>query len=166
MQRNPILIVLRTALVATLVAGWLGSIGGTALAIDASEMFADPAKEARARDLGRNLRCLVCQNQSIFDSNAGLAKDLRAVVRERIDAGDSDTQVLDYVAARYGDYVLLGPPVNANTYILWAAPLVLLAAALGLGAAYMRGRSRTVRPVQLTDAERQAAQRILRGDRT
>ena len=119
-------------------------------AIDPGEMFADPAMEARARDIGRELRCLVCRNQSIFDSNAGLAQDLRAVVRERMIAGDTDSEVLAYVQERFGDYVLLSPPMGAHTALLWAAPVgFLLIGALG-GWAYMRGRPRA-----LPDAEKE-----------
>ena len=142
----------------------VSGFGNRALAVDANEMFADPSMEARARALGRDLRCLVCQNQSIFDSNAGLAKDLRAVVRERIEAGDTDGEVLDYVAARYGDYVLLNPPVNSNTALLWAMPAVLLLIAGAAGGLYLRGRSRHAHPTGLSPAERQAARRILEGE--
>lgn len=129
-------------------------------ALDPDEMFADPAKEARAREIGKQLRCLVCQNQSIFDSNAGLAHDLRMVVRERIEAGDGDAEIVDYVAERFGDYVLLKPPVKGETYLLWAAPAGFLVAALGLGAVYMRRR----RPAAdlMTDADRAEARRLLR----
>ena len=130
-----------------------------ALAIEADEMFADPAKEARARDIGKQLRCLICQNQSIFDSNAGLAKDLRMVVRERIDAGDDDTAVMDYIVARYGDYVLLRPPVKAHTLVLWGAPVLLLA--LALFAAWRRARRAPAET--LTSEERAQARRILEG---
>ena len=111
-----------------------------ALAINPGEMFEDPDLEARARDIGRELRCLVCRNQSIFDSNAGLAQDLRAVVRERMVAGDTDAEILAYVQDRFGDYVLLTPPVAAHTAILWSAPLVFLALGVLGGWAYMRGR--------------------------
>ncbi len=114
---------------------------GGAFALDASEMFDDPAKEARAREVGRSLRCMVCQNQSIFDSNASLAKDLRVVVRRRIDAGDTDDEILEFVAARYGDFVLLEPPVAARTYVLWAAPMIFLLIGIGLFFAYHRGRT-------------------------
>ena len=131
-----------------------------AMAIDGDEMFADPAREERAREIGKQLRCLVCQNQSIFDSNANLAKDLRLVVRERIEAGDSDREVLAFVSERYGDYVLLNPPVKQATFVLWAAPLVLLAAALGLGGVYLR-RRRVVSDASLSEAESEAAQQLL-----
>jgi cytochrome c-type biogenesis protein CcmH len=91
-----------------------------------SERLADPALEARARALSQELRCLVCQNQSIDDSSADLAHDLRVLVRERLTAGDSDAQVLAYLTSRYGDYVLLRPPVEPATYLLWFGPPALL----------------------------------------
>ena len=94
------------------------------------EMLADPVLEARARDISKNLRCLVCQNQSIDDSDAGLARDLRVIVRERLVAGDSDSAVIDFVVDRYGDFVLLNPPFKATTYVLWIGPAVI--GALGL----------------------------------
>lgn len=97
-----------------------------ALAIDPDERLADPALETRARSLSTELRCLVCQNQSIDDSDAALAKDLRVIVRERLVAGDTDKQVLDYVVSRYGEFVLLRPPFNARTLLLWLAPALLL----------------------------------------
>ncbi len=103
-------------------------MGAPALALEPGEMFTDTALEERARYIGRQLRCVKCRNQSIFDSNAGIARDLRVVVRERITAGDSDGEILDYVSARYGDYVLLKPPVAAHTYALWLAPFALLLA--------------------------------------
>ncbi len=113
-----------------------------ALAIVPGEMFDDPAEEARAREIGRQLRCVVCQNQSIFDSNAGLAHDLRVVVRERMVAGDSDDEILAYVQQRFGDYVLLNPPVDTHTYVLWSAPFAFLVLG-GLGAGlYLRGQAR------------------------
>jgi len=91
------------------------------------ERLEDPELEERAREVSKGLRCLVCQNQSIDDSNATLARELRIIVRERIAAGDSNEEVLDYVVARYGDYVLMRPPVNAKTVILWISPLLLVA---------------------------------------
>lgn len=99
-------------------------------AIEPQEQLADPALEARARELGQELRCLVCQNQSIDDSNADLARDLRTIVRERLKAGDSNDQVLSFVTARYGDYVLLRPPLRAGTLALWFGPMVLLFVAI------------------------------------
>ena len=115
-----------------------------ALAIDPGEMFEDPAMEARAREIGRELRCLVCRNQSIFDSNATLAHDLRVVVRERMIAGDSDDEVLAYVHDRFGDYVLLNPPVDTHTYVLWATPFAFLGLGVLGAALYLRGRPRAL----------------------
>ena len=104
-----------------------------AQAVEPGEALADPALEARARDLSSDLRCLVCQNQSIDDSHAPLAKDLRLLVRERLAAGDTDAQVRDYLVQRYGDFILLKPPLRMGTLLLWGAPLmVLLAGGLGL----------------------------------
>src|SRR5258705_841495 len=105
----------------------LALAAGPSFAIEPDEMLRDPALEARARTLSQELRCLVCQNQSIDDSNAALAKDLRLLVRERLLAGDSDASVLAFVEARYGEFVLLRPKLNAHTLLLWLAPLLLLA---------------------------------------
>ena len=98
----------------------------SAFAVLPEEMLKDPALETRARDISQGLRCLVCQNQAIDDSNAPLAKDLRIIVRERLTAGDSDTQVVDYVVKRYGNYVLLKPPFQADTVLLWLLPFMLM----------------------------------------
>src|SRR5712671_4861633 len=98
----------------------------SAYAVEPAERLADPALEARARALSQELRCLVCQNQSIDDSSADLAHDLRVLVRERLAAGDSDRQVLDYLTRRYGDYVLLRPPLKPATWLLWFGPPALL----------------------------------------
>jgi cytochrome c-type biogenesis protein CcmH len=106
------------------------SVAAPALAVDPREMLADPALEHRAREIGKELRCLVCQNQSIDDSDADLARDLRIIVRERLKSGESDDQVMSFVTARYGDYVLLKPPFKLSTYALWFGPLVIFAAAL------------------------------------
>jgi cytochrome c-type biogenesis protein CcmH len=106
-----------------------------AYAVQPDEIMADPAKELRARDLSRELRCMVCQNQSIDDSEAPLARDLRLLVRERIAAGDSDAQVIDFLVARYGEFVLLKPRVNQHTLLLWLIPPLAL---LGGGFAMWR----------------------------
>lgn len=123
--------------------------------LDPREMLPDPAQEARAREIGRGLRCLVCQNQSIDDSNAELARDLRRIVRERIAAGDTDEDVVRFVVDRYGEFVLLKPPLNAMTIALWASPAVLF----GLGALsawlYLRRR----RPAPGAPAELSAEER-------
>jgi cytochrome c-type biogenesis protein CcmH len=125
-----------------------------ALAVQPDEMLSDPGLEARARAVGRDLRCLVCQNQSIDDSDADLARDLRILVRERIKAGDSDAQVRKYLVDRYGDYVLLNPPLKTTTLVLWGGPGLLLLAAGGALAAFYRRRSATaVEPSGLTEDE-------------
>ena len=135
-----------------------------ALAVEPSEMLKDPALEARARDIGRGLRCVVCQNQSIDDSNAEVAHDMRRAVRERLSAGDSDDKVYAYMVARYGDYVLLQPPFKAGTLLLWlGAPLVLViaSAALFLGA---RRRRVTVTPQPLSPEEQRKLSALLDRD--
>lgn len=98
----------------------------TSFAVLPGEMLKDPALELRARDISQGLRCLVCQNQAIDDSDAPLAKDLRMIVRERLTAGDNDTQVIDYIVQRYGNYVLLKPPFQADTFLLWLLPFILM----------------------------------------
>src|ERR1700743_3173706 len=104
-----------------------------ARAVLPDEVMADPAKETRARDLSRELRCMVCQNQSIDDSEAPLARDIRLLVRERIAAGDSDTQVIDFLVARYGEFVLLKPRFERHTLLLWLiTPLLLIGGGLAL----------------------------------
>ncbi|WP_036295870.1 cytochrome c-type biogenesis protein [Methylosinus sp. PW1] len=111
------------------------------LAVEPSEKLADPKLEARARAIATELRCLVCQNQSIDDSDAPLAKDLRVIVRERLQDGASDAEVRDYVVARYGDFVLLRPPVKRETLLLWAAPaLALIGGVWAIFAATRRNR--------------------------
>jgi cytochrome c-type biogenesis protein CcmH len=101
---------------------------GTARAVRPDEMLANPALEKRAEDIGRSLRCLVCQNESIEDSEAPLAHDLRVLVRKKLAAGDSDAQVIRFIVGRYGNYVLLKPPFDAETYALWLGHVVLLIA--------------------------------------
>ena len=123
-------------------------------ALSPDEILADPVLEQRARDISAGLRCLVCQNQSIDDSDADLAKDLRVLVRERLVAGDSDEAVRQYLVDRYGEYVLLNPRVNNHTILLWiAAPMLLL---VGLGTLVVVGRRRRVVEAGLS-AEEQAA---------
>lgn len=117
-------------------------LSAPAFAIGVDEPLANKALEARAHEISKGLRCLVCQNQSIEDSNAALAKDLRQIVRDRVVAGDSDDQVRAYLVARYGDWVLLKPPFNALTAVLWIGPALLLGAAgIGLGLYYRRLRN-------------------------
>jgi cytochrome c-type biogenesis protein CcmH len=119
-------------------------------AVQPDEIMSDAAKEARARDLSRELRCMVCQNQSIDDSEAPLARDLRLLVRERIAAGDSDSQVMDFLVARYGEFVLLKPRLNSHTWLLWfLTPLALASGGLTL---WIQSRRRAQ-----SDAEQDAA---------
>jgi len=127
---------------------------------DPKEMLPDPKQEARAEAVGSQLRCLVCQNESIEDSNADLAKDLRAIVRQRIVAGDSNQQIMDWMVARYGNFVRLRPPLMASTVLLWATPVLGLLFG-GLAAFYGRRRFGTP-PAPLTTAE-QARLRELTG---
>ncbi|ADZ71329.1 cytochrome c-type biogenesis protein [Polymorphum gilvum] len=143
-------------LIALLVAGLVAA--GSALAVAPDEVLDDPALEARARALSAELRCMVCQNQSIDDSDAPLAKDLRVLVRERLVAGDSDAQVLDYLVSRYGEFVLLKPRIAPHTYVLWAAaPLALLAGFVGIVVALRRQRGqRAVSATVPLSAEEQA----------
>ena len=123
-----------------LVIGIAGS--PAAQAVQPDEIMADPAKESRARDLSRELRCMVCQNQSIDDSEAPLARDLRLLVRERIAAGDGDAQVIDFLVARYGEFVLLKPRLKPNTMLLWLLPPLTLAGGGYALWTYNRRRSR------------------------
>ncbi len=134
-------------------------------ALDPGEMFTDPALETRARELGRQLRCLKCRNQSIFDSNAGIAKDLRVAVRERITAGDSDDEILIYVRERFGDYVLMKPPVEPHTYLLWFTPVLLLLIGGGATMVYLHGRTGH-RSEELSDEDRAEARRVLKEEVT
>ena len=123
-----------------------------ALAVQPDEILKDPALEGRARALSQQLRCMVCQNQSIDDSDAPLARDLRVLVRERLTAGDSDGQVIDFLVARYGEFVLLKPRISLHTLLLWGAPFaVLIIAAFGFLAA--RRRAAAVEPPRLTPDE-------------
>ena len=151
-----------------LAAALFMSLTAPAFAVQPDEVLKDPAMEARAREISKELRCLVCQNQSIDDSNAPLARDLRVLVRERLVAGDDNTSVLGYITARYGDYVLLRPPFKASTYVLWIGPvIILLLGALG-AALFLRGRNRPVTAgdteAPLTPEERKRLDRLLRED--
>jgi cytochrome c-type biogenesis protein CcmH len=134
-----------------------------ALAVQPGEILADPKLESRARDISAELRCLVCQNQSIDDSDAALARDLRLLVRERLKAGDSDTQVRDYLVARYGDFILLKPPFKTETLLLWLTPFaVLLAGAGALFALTRRRRQEPVAAQALSEAEKHRLDSLLR----
>ena len=128
---------------------------GPAFAVNPDERLSDPALEARARALSQQLRCLVCQSESIDDSNADLAHDLRVLVRDRLKAGDSDADVLAYLRARYGDYVLLNPPVERATWLLWFGPgAVLLIVLAGLGIAARRRKPVVAPPLDREERAR------------
>lgn len=145
-----------------LVALVLALIALPALAVEPSEMLADPALEARARQIGQALRCVVCQNQSIDDSVAEVAHDMRRAVRERLTAGDSDDQVFAYMVARYGDYVLLKPPFKAGTLVLWlGAPALLLLAGGALLLAARRRRPAAA-PQPLSEEEQRRLASLLK----
>jgi cytochrome c-type biogenesis protein CcmH len=144
----------------------LALLGATPLhAVQVDEILPDPALESRAREISHELRCMVCQNQSIDDSEAPLARDLRLLVRERLKAGDSDGQVVDFMVARYGEFVLLKPRFSWHTAVLWAAPLTILIIGLfGLGFSVLRRSGRTALPevAALSEAERQRLDAIER----
>lgn len=136
--------------VAVLSAGLMGSV---ALAVDEpSELLPNPAQEKRAEAIGAHLRCLVCQNESIEDSSAPLARDLRKVVREQVASGKSDQQIMDWMTARYGEFIRLAPTFSLSTALLWLMPGLALVA--GLVIAWRTARRRVVTPTPLTDDER------------
>ena len=151
---------------AALVTLLLLTLGPTAGAVEPRERLADPALEARARVLSKELRCLVCQNESIDDSNADLAHDLRVLLRERIASGDSDGQVLQFLVSRYGDFVLLKPPVAPATYALWFGPPTVLALGAVGAVLYLRRRRGAAEavPAPLTEAERRRLATLLKDE--
>ena len=154
------------ALVAALL--MLGALAAPAQAYQPDETLADTTLESRARDLSKGLRCLVCQNQSIDDSDAPLARDLRIILRERLTAGDSDAQAIGFITARYGDFVLLKPPVTPATWALWFGPATLLL--IGAGGIVVAVRRRNAAPETppdiLTDAARARLTALLRDRET
>ncbi|MFO1183275.1 MAG: cytochrome c-type biogenesis protein [Bauldia sp.] len=141
----------------------LALLAAPALAVEPNEMLKDPAQEARARALSAGLRCLVCQNESIDDSHADLAHDIRVLLRERIARGDTDEQAIDYLVSRYGDFVLLKPRFSAKTLLLWGTPILVLVLGAGLifAARHRRGQTETA-PLS---ADEQAALRKVLDDR-
>ncbi len=142
----------------------LALLAAPALAIEPGEALSDPALETRARALSGEFRCLVCQNQSIDDSQAPLAKDLRLLVRERLTAGETDAQVRGFVVARYGDFILLKPPFKAGTLLLWGTPvLALLAGLAGLWLAQRRRRLEPAEANPLSPGENETLSRLLDG---
>lgn len=134
-----------------------------ALAVQPDEVLDDPALEARAREISAGLRCLVCRNESIDDSNAALARDLRLLVRERVLAGDTNEEVVAYIVDRYGEYVLLKPQADGANLILWLAGPLMLIVAGGVGLVFLRRRSRAAEPAaaELTDAEKARLREIM-----
>ncbi|MDP9838167.1 cytochrome c-type biogenesis protein CcmH [Neorhizobium huautlense] len=134
-----------------------------AFAVNPDEVLKDPVLEQRARGLSAHLRCMVCQNQSIDDSNAELAKDLRVLVRERLTDGDSDEQVLDYVVSRYGEFVLLKPRLSAKTIALWSAPIALLLIGALTMILFVRSRPSLKTVTPLSDEERARIDELSKG---
>jgi cytochrome c-type biogenesis protein CcmH len=135
---------------------------GRAAAVLPDEQLKDPRLEARARAIGSELRCVVCQNQTIDDSDADLAHDLRILLRQRLLAGDSDQQVIVFMVKRYGAFVLMKPPLNDETWLLWLGPALLLAGGGAAIAIYWRGRAASLPP--LGEAERAALDQVGRGE--
>ncbi|PJE29486.1 Cytochrome c-type biogenesis protein CcmH precursor [Pseudooceanicola marinus] len=134
------------------------SLALPAQAVQPDEILEDPALEERARDISTGLRCLVCRNENIDDSNADLARDLRLLVRERLVAGDSDEEVVDFIVARYGEYVLLQPRAGGSNLVLWLAgpAMLLLGVGIGLGYIRRRGRARSMGEAETLSAEEEA----------
>ena len=148
------------------MARWLAALlllvmAGTAQALQPGEVLDDPALEARARAISSELRCMVCQNQSIDDSDAELARDLRVLVRERLVAGETDEQVIDFVVSRYGEFVLLQPRMNMRNALLWATPALLLLAGGVYLAVHALRRRRAVSQPALSDEEERRLREIL-----
>ena len=141
-----------------------GVFATPAWAVLPDEVLDDPALEARARELSKGLRCLVCQNESIDESNASLARDLRLLVRERLVAGDTDEEGIDFIVARYGEFVLLNPTTRGANWLLWAAGPAMLLLALGIGVFYVRARAKAPAETEtgLSDAEQARLREILK----
>lgn len=132
-------------------------------ALTPDEKLADPALESRARDLYREIRCLVCQNETIESSNADLAKDLRAIVRDKLESGASDADILEYLTHRYGDYVRMTPPLNTGTLVLWISPAVMLIIGGGLIAYFIKRQSGSLPPpFPLNEDERKQVEDLMR----
>jgi cytochrome c-type biogenesis protein CcmH len=140
---------------------FVGLLARPAFAVsDPAELLPDRQQEQRAEALGHQLRCLVCQNESVEESNADLARDLRRIIRQRIVAGDSDQQVVDWMVARYGNFVRLRPPFNAITFVLWGAPAIAVLA--GIAAVLVARKRRPAPPEPLSEAERQRLAELLK----
>ncbi len=153
------------ALLLALALALAAIIAAPAGAVEPDEILDDPVLEARARALSQEIRCLVCQNEPIDSSGADLARDLRILVRERLVAGDSDDQVKDYLVARFGDYVLLDPPLKLTTYALWFGPaLILLLGGFGVFRFFSGARRAHVAPTPLSAEERARLERLLEAE--
>ena len=152
-----------TKLLILLVLLALLAVGG-ARADEAAPLPEDPALEARVKRIGDELRCLVCQNQTISDSHAGLAVDLKNQIREQLKAGRGEREILAFMVQRYGDFVLYRPPLKATTWLLWAGPFALLGVGLGVVVAVVRGRRRAGSAAPLTDAQRRRAAALLQDE--
>jgi cytochrome c-type biogenesis protein CcmH len=153
----------RAALAVVLLLGALAAV--PAYAVQPDEVLDDPALEERARDISAGLRCVVCRNESIDESNATLARDLRLMVRERLVAGDSDAEVVSFIVDRYGEYVLLRPTLTGSNIALWVAPFLILLAGGGLALVYIRRRAASPAPTEAAlSAEEQARLKDLMGD--
>lgn len=137
-------------------------LAGPVLAVQPDEVLDDPVLEARARAISEGLRCPVCQNESIDELNAPISRELRILVRERLAAGDTDVQIVDYIVARYGEFVLLNPPATGINLVLWIAGPAMLVAAGGIGWATIRRRATAPAPEALTEAERARLDEILK----
>jgi cytochrome c-type biogenesis protein CcmH len=138
---------------------------GTARAVsDPSELLSNPAEEARAESIGQQLRCLVCQNESIEDSNADLARDIRTIIRQQVVAGQSNKQIIAYMVQRYGTFILLKPPFDAMTALLWGTPVIalLLGLSIAFAAVWQRRRRPSSGPAPLSEAERARLESLLR----
>jgi len=141
----------------------LAALTPSARAVEPNEMLKSPVLEARARAISRELRCLVCQNESIDDSNADLAHDLRLLLRQRLAAGDTDQEAIDFIVARYGDFVLLKPPVEPATYLLWFGPVALLIVAAASAFMVVSRRNRALpEPAPLSAEEKRRLDTLLR----
>lgn len=139
-------------------------LAGPVAAVEPDEILADPALEARARTISADLRCVVCQNESIDSSNSGVARDLRLLVRERLVAGDTDDEVFEFMVARYGDFVLFNPRWKPSTYALWLAPAVIGGAGLLAVVVTLGRRRKMIAPDGLSNEEQADFDRIVSGD--
>ena len=152
MGKNPLFVLILSIII---------SLPLNVVAVEPSEILQNPQLETRARSLSQNIRCLVCQNQSIDDSNASLAKDLRKIVREQLVSGASDDEIYNFLIERYGDFVLLRPPVKATTYILWYGPLFIFFAGLVLSALFLIRRKRILPEEPLSHSEKEELSRLI-----